>query len=423
LSSGSSSVERARESHEDAAVADDDRHQAVDAKVAANGNSLMVTDADEADSDRDQAWHALERLALDMRKRSPKRNGLLHANLTASLGGVAVDAAALAADGGMAEAPEDAATTFNWQAPRVPAATPERGPDEGTRRADQAWTLPAVAAAAEMPATEASAASLVEEAPAAAMGPVEAPWAPMPAEEAAPVEAPAADVATAAVPEAEAPPVAVPPAAAVTLAGAVAAEAAAVDAPPAEAAPAPTQAAKAKPAKVPPAWAVSLAALAAAEPALETAPVEDSVAAEEAEAAPLETEPVETLAAAEAPAPAAASTEAPAAPTGWRIGESRTNPVPPDTNELLPPWAPAYVGAAIVPVLAPAPPAAPAPPTPAAAPPAPTPARRAEAEISEAAEPDEAEAPDPVGAWLLGAGVAILIVTSAIVVYLLFLHR
>ncbi|HEY6379922.1 MAG TPA: hypothetical protein VI316_12155, partial [Candidatus Dormibacteraeota bacterium] len=344
---------------------------ASDAKVAANGNSLMVTDADEADSDQDQAWHALERLALDMRKRTPKRNGLLHANLTASLGGVAVDAAALAADGGMGEAPEDATATFNWQAPRVPATAPERGSDEGTRRADQAWTLPAVVAAADMPVTEASAASLLEEAPAAAI---------------APVETPSAEVATGAVPEVEAPPVAV-------------AEAAAVDAPPAEAAPAPKQAADAKAAKAPPAWAVSLAALAAAEPALETAPVEASVAAEEAEAAPLETEPVETLAAAETPAPSAASTDAPAAPAGWRVGESRTSPVPPDTNEFPPPWAPASVGAAIVAVLAPAPPAGPAPPAApapppaaaaAAAAPAPAPARSAAAAISEAAQLDDA---------------------------------
>ncbi|HEY6378635.1 MAG TPA: hypothetical protein VI316_05600, partial [Candidatus Dormibacteraeota bacterium] len=69
------------------------------------------------------------------------------------------------------------------------------------------------------------------------------------------------------------------------------------------------------------------------------------------------------------------------------------------------------------------PPVAPAPAAPPAALPAPPPARSAAAESGEAAQLDDAEAPDPVGAWLLGAGVAVLIVISAIVVYLLFLHR
>jgi hypothetical protein len=147
------------------------------------------------------------------------------------------------------------------------------------------------------------------------------------------------------------------------------------------------------------------------------------------------------------PLPTPEPGEAPAAPLQWRVGASRTNPVPPATTDTKPPWAPAATAAVAAPVMPPTPPP-PAPDAPAgtAEPNELDPADQVAKILaglrgqsdgkSRGSSAAAAMAVDPVwfpeerddtrhhGAnsapnWLLGGAAAVVILISAIVTYLL----
>jgi hypothetical protein len=280
--SGRPSVDRPDVVHHDATVADDDQHQGIAAPVPGTEHlSIVDSEADgyDRESADDETWQALEKLVIDMRKRAARRNGPLQAALSASLDDLAVDAAALAADGGLGELPweEKGAVAGNGRVLEAPAPpAPARPAETAASAVDLAWRLP----------------------------PSHRPADSEPAEE-------------------------------------TVAEMLPVSTPEDTAEPAVTEAVEA--------W----------EPAAESPTVNEDVS----EPGPVADAPPPLITVTE-PLPTPEPDEAPAAPLQWRVGASRTNPVPPATTDTKPPWAPAVAAAVAAPVMPPPPPA-PAPDAPA----------------------------------------------------------